>query len=160
HFTCSQCGNCCTGGPGYVWVSDEEITRLADHLKLSREQTIDDYCRPVEDKFSLKEVVRQGNYDCIFLREMPVERRDGDSVVVHTKRACSIYPVRPLQCRTWPFWDGVLGGREIWELAGKRCHGIDRGKLWDRESIDKLKNAKDWPAEAPSSSKESGSSGV
>ena len=20
-FTCSQCGNCCTGGPGYVWIS-------------------------------------------------------------------------------------------------------------------------------------------
>lgn len=24
-FTCTQCGNCCTGEPGVVWVSDEEI---------------------------------------------------------------------------------------------------------------------------------------
>ena len=28
-FTCTQCGNCCTGGPGYVWISDMEIDRLA-----------------------------------------------------------------------------------------------------------------------------------
>jgi hypothetical protein len=30
-FTCSQCGNCCTGGPGYVWMSKEEIVRLAEY---------------------------------------------------------------------------------------------------------------------------------
>ena len=28
-FTCTQCGNCCTGGPGFVWISREEIRRLA-----------------------------------------------------------------------------------------------------------------------------------
>ena len=35
-FTCTTCGNCCTGGPGYVWVTDEEVDRLAAHLGLSR----------------------------------------------------------------------------------------------------------------------------
>ena len=28
-FTCSQCGDCCTGAPGYVWVNNEEIAALA-----------------------------------------------------------------------------------------------------------------------------------
>ena len=32
NFTCTQCGNCCTGGPGFVWISREEIVRLAAHL--------------------------------------------------------------------------------------------------------------------------------
>ncbi len=32
NFTCSQCGNCCTGAPGVVWVTDEEIKEIADYL--------------------------------------------------------------------------------------------------------------------------------
>ena len=28
-FTCTQCGDCCTGAPGYVWVNQEEIDQLA-----------------------------------------------------------------------------------------------------------------------------------
>ena len=29
-FACTQCGNCCTGTPGFVWVNDEEIAALAE----------------------------------------------------------------------------------------------------------------------------------
>jgi hypothetical protein len=28
-FTCTGCGDCCTGAPGYVWVNKEEIEALA-----------------------------------------------------------------------------------------------------------------------------------
>ncbi|MFG0335929.1 MAG: YkgJ family cysteine cluster protein, partial [Maioricimonas sp. JB049] len=31
-FSCTQCGNCCTGSPGYVWVTEEEIAAIAAHL--------------------------------------------------------------------------------------------------------------------------------
>ena len=31
-FECTQCGNCCTGGPGFVWVEEEEIRAIADFL--------------------------------------------------------------------------------------------------------------------------------
>ena len=31
-FTCTQCGDCCTGDPGVVWVTDEELKAIADHL--------------------------------------------------------------------------------------------------------------------------------
>jgi uncharacterized protein len=32
HFTCTQCGKCCGGKPGYVWVNDEEIAAIAAFL--------------------------------------------------------------------------------------------------------------------------------
>ncbi|WP_296458322.1 hypothetical protein [Rubinisphaera sp.] len=32
-FECTQCGNCCTGGPGAVWVSEEEIQAIAEYLE-------------------------------------------------------------------------------------------------------------------------------
>ena len=29
-FACTQCGNCCTGEPGFVWVNDAEIAAIAE----------------------------------------------------------------------------------------------------------------------------------
>ena len=151
-FTCQQCGNCCTGGPGYVWISNEEIERLAEFLKLSQTETIEKYCRRINGRLSLKEVRRGALYDCVFLTEEKVESSNGDRVV-HTRRGCSIYSVRPLQCRTWPFWDGNLASASAWKRAGKNCHGMDRGRAFTREQIDKLRDAQDWPENAPTSEK-------
>ena len=145
-FTCSQCGNCCTGAPGYVWISDEEIGWLAAHLNLSVDQTIERYCRKIGSRFSLKERrTPQGQYDCIFLQEVKV---GGGNV----KKVCSVYPVRPLQCRTWPFWDGILSSRKNWDAAGKRCHGINHGsRKFTRQRIESLRDATDWPQNPPTS---------
>src|ERR1700687_5119786 len=29
-FTCTKCGHCCTGDPGFVWVSDADLTAIAE----------------------------------------------------------------------------------------------------------------------------------
>ena len=39
HFTCQQCGRCCTGEPGYVWVSRAELRLIARFLKISEVDT-------------------------------------------------------------------------------------------------------------------------
>ena len=31
-FECTQCGACCSGEPGFVWVADEEIAGMAGLL--------------------------------------------------------------------------------------------------------------------------------
>jgi hypothetical protein len=145
-FTCTQCGNCCTGGPGYVWISRVEIDRLAEHLKLTAEEVIAKYCRRLGSRYSLNERRNaQGNYDCIFLKEAKATVGEGADAVVHTRRTCQIYEVRPLQCRTWPFWDGLLQSPEEWERAGRRCPGMDKGKHYAREQIEALRDATDWP---------------
>jgi Fe-S-cluster containining protein len=152
HFTCQQCGNCCTGGPGYVWLSDEELDRLAEHLKLSKRETVRKYCRKVDGKISLKEIhTRSGNYDCIFLTEIQPEASDGQRIA-QPKRGCSIYPVRPLQCRTWPFWHGNLSSRAAWDRASRGCYGMNQGRKFTREQIQELRDAKDWPQSPPTSS--------
>lgn len=144
-FTCTQCGNCCTGGPGYVWISPEEIGRLAEFLKLTARQVIERYCRKIGDRYSLKENRNQrGEYDCVFLREEPTPAGSGEQVS-HGQRVCTIYSVRPLQCRTWPFWEGNLMSPENWKRAAGRCPGMDRGKTYNRQEIEALRDAKDWP---------------
>ena len=115
-FSCTQCGNCCTGGPGYVWISVPEIQRLAEFLNLTAEQTIERYCRKIDGRFSLSESRGAGgSWDCIFLKTEPAAR--GGDGLAHTRRVCSIYPVRPQQCRAWPFWDSNLRSRQDWDRA-------------------------------------------
>src|SRR5260221_9906121 len=85
-FTCTQCGNCCTGPPGYVWISKEEIVRLADFLKLTCEQTVEKYCRKVDGRFSLKERRSpEGLYDCIFLKSAERDPADGSTIASDRK---------------------------------------------------------------------------
>ena len=155
-FTCSQCGNCCTGGPGFVWISREEIVRLAGFLRITPEETVEKYCRKVDGKWSLKENRNSaGNYDCVFLKEDKVvvgPGARGGEAVVRTRRRCGVYEVRPLQCRTWPFWPENLWSRKTWDHAARRCHGMNAGnRHFSREAIESLRDAEDWPQNPPTS---------
>ena len=150
-FTCTQCGNCCTGGPGVVWISVEEIERLAAHLNLSPEETVEQYCRKIDGKFSLTENRNaRGEYDCVFLHESPGVA-DGGNGATQPRRTCTVYSARPLQCRTWPFWSENLATEAIWNRSGRRCPGINQGKKWPVNRIHEMRDAKDWPASPPSS---------
>ena len=153
-FTCSQCGNCCTGGPGFVWISAEEITRLAAYMKLAPEQVIERYCRNIHGRYSLTEHRNaRSELDCVFLKEERTAHEADGQTLVHTKRSCTIYPVRPLQCRTWPFWESNLTDPEIWNEAAVRCHGMNRGRKFASEEMEALRDARDWPENPPTSGK-------
>lgn len=117
HFECTQCGNCCTGPSGYVWFSEEEALAMADYLKLSVTEFRRRFARRKFGKWTLDEVKRQGKYDCVFLRW----DEQGRSL-------CSIYPVRPTQCKTWPFWPENIDSPRGWADAAKRCPGMRAGK--------------------------------
>lgn len=105
-FKCTECGKCCTGSPGYTWVSLDEICKIADHLQMERNAFVKKYLRKVDGKWALLE--KPTNYDCIFL--------DG--------KKCSIYSVRPMQCRTFPWWIENLHTKKDWEEAAIDCEGI------------------------------------
>jgi uncharacterized protein len=135
-FACTQCGNCCSGPPGFVWISGEEIGRLAEYLGISRRETTERYCRKMFGRWSLKESKnpRHGGHDCVFLKDGPAEQVDGK--VAHGRRVCSIYPVRPQQCRTWPFWKHNLSSAQAWEHAARKCPGMGQGEVVDRATIE------------------------
>lgn len=151
-FTCTQCGNCCTGGPGYVWISEIEVDRFAAHLKIGRTEFLKKYCRLINGKVSLKERRNLRNeYDCVFLKELEINE-DGK---IRKQRVCTAYDVRPLQCRTWPFWDGLLASEGTWNAASRGCPGINKGKKFTLKQIVALRDARDWPKpkDAPGSRK-------
>ena len=122
-FACVRCGGCCAGPEeGYVWATAQEIAAIADRLGIPPEQVHQRYVRAVGGRFSLRE--RSDSRDCVFLAG------DGDR-----GRGCAIYPVRPMQCRTWPFWPTNLRSADAWSQAAARCPGIDRGEHFDCDEI-------------------------
>ena len=52
---------------------------------------------------------------------------DGRCVFLGANGQCRVYPVRPVQCRTYPFWPEVLCSGTAWEQESRRCEGIGRG---------------------------------
>ena len=52
-FKCTGCGKCCTGSPGYVWVSDDEVSVMAEKLDTSVKEFLKSYTHLVGDGLSL-----------------------------------------------------------------------------------------------------------
>ncbi|MBS0208698.1 MAG: YkgJ family cysteine cluster protein [Planctomycetes bacterium] len=117
-FECTQCGDCCTGAPGFVWVNQEEISALAKQIDLDVDAFVKKYVRRVGSRLSL---VEYPNGDCVFFDNQ--------------KRCCSVYEARPRQCKTWPFWKSNLETPDDWKETREACPGCGKGKLYTVEQI-------------------------
>jgi uncharacterized protein len=116
-FSCTQCGKCCTGEPGYVWVSEEEITALAKTQKMPEAEFVAVYTKMSKSRRTLR------------------EKPNGDCVFYDSKKGCTVYSVRPVQCRTWPFWDSNLETPEDWQRTEAICPGSGEGTIIPVEEI-------------------------
>jgi Fe-S-cluster containining protein len=129
-FSCTLCGNCCSGPEGYVIVSDAEIAALARRLGVPVRAFIDEYTHMTGEGRSLNEKKSSGGLDCVFL----------DREKIPGKAVCGVYEDRPIQCRTWPFWPSVVRTKNTWERAKRTCPGIDQGK---RHTLVQIRIARD-----------------
>lgn len=120
-FECLRCGSCCSGFSGTVRVSDEEIAALARRLGLSEAEFRKNYARPIGGgEISL---IEKPNKDCIFFDK---------------EQGCTVYADRPRQCRTWPFWRSNVYSPDSWKRGGKRCPGMNRGRLYTADFIKEM----------------------
>jgi Fe-S-cluster containining protein len=116
-FTCTRCGACCTGAPGYVWVDADEIERLATFRKQTPERFSREFVRQVGDRYSLN------------------EKPGGDCVFWDQAAGCTVYSARPEQCRTWPFWPENVETAADWEHVCEICPGSGHGRLYSLTEI-------------------------
>jgi Fe-S-cluster containining protein len=120
-FRCQQCGNCCTGDPGRVWIDADELQQIADLLGMSTGAVRLHHTRLYGRRLSLTEYA---NGDCTFFD--PETRR------------CRVYSARPRQCQTWPFWKSNLKSQHAWEDMQRNCPGAGAGDFYSLEDIERL----------------------
>ncbi len=116
-FECTRCGACCTGAPGFVWVSLEEIERLAEFRGETVEQFSTRFVRQVDDRYSL------------------IEKPGGDCIFWDKHVGCTVYSARPDQCQTWPFWPENVETPEDWNHVCSVCPGSGKGRLYSIDEI-------------------------
>lgn len=119
-FKCTQCGQCCFGSKyAYVRASQKEVDNILHYLDLN------------EQYFKRHYLVKLYNH--------------GIGIKINTAGACSLlsrqgecraYPVRPVQCRTYPFWPEIINQASTWRAETKRCEGINCGDVVDYDYIE------------------------
>jgi hypothetical protein len=120
-FECTGCGKCCTGTSDYfIAVSRAEQRRIQEHLGISWRWFRRRYLFRFDDE---TESLRMPGGRCEFL---------GDD------NRCRIYKVRPLQCRTYPYWPELVGSLFSWRLETRRCEGIGRGEAIPLEHVRRM----------------------
>jgi len=132
-FSCKRCSSCCRHESGFVYLSENDLSRLANKFKMEYTSFIQTWCRWVAfdqgvgrhqdagrryERLALKE---KSTFDCIFWNN-----------------GCTVYDSRPLQCRAFPFWDAVVSSTEAWETTGRGCPGINNGELRTRGEIEQF----------------------
>lgn len=109
-FQCQpDCGRCCDQPGGIVYLSVDDAERLAEHAGLDVEAWLSRDTRTTYDgRFVLKS-------------------REEDGVCIHLndRKQCSIYEVRPQQCRAFPWWGENLVTSAAWNTTKASCPGID-----------------------------------
>ena len=145
-FACTSCGKCCTSkNKVKVFINHNEINQISNYLKISTEQFISYYTDLMYDDSSkkedhhpeevlryitLKSKVNDVNHHqqqrqqpeqqnrCIFLSS------SSSSSSSENDNKCSIYEVRPTQCRTYPYWPQHMIGRAEWLSESLNCEGM------------------------------------
>jgi Fe-S-cluster containining protein len=118
YFECRRCGACCTGDPGIVYADKDEALHIAEYLCMPFPIFADTYLYPLRDAYGIRE---HSDGRCFFY-----------------DNGCTIYPVRPHQCRTYPFWFENLRSIKKWKRVCEACPGIGSGDLYSKEKILKI----------------------
>ena len=109
-FACQPgCTRCCDT-KGFVYITENDLKRIAKHLGLSAKAFESRYVIRYKHMLRLRKPRKS---QCHFLNES----------------GCSVHVVKPVQCRTYPFWPELVEDAAAWRDEATRCPGINKGDL-------------------------------
>ena len=122
-FKCNKCGICCGDTPEkarHVLLLNEEASNIA----FATGKPISDFALEIEGKlpycYEMKKTAENGK--CVFLK----------------RNRCSIYSLRPLICRFYPFGLTLNENAQSVFYFTRECPGIEKGRLMQEEDFRKL----------------------
>lgn len=87
NFSCKRCGTCCKW-PGYVRLLENEADEIAEFLEMELHYFTSKYTIVTADRRNLS-LIEKDDGSCIFYNDDPP--------------GCVINPVKPQQCRDFPY---------------------------------------------------------
>ncbi len=118
-FGCTQCGDCCAGSSDYhVYLNATKAEEIRQFLQLSTGWFKRRYLAYDENSLVLQ------SHD------------DGRCILLGKDGRCRVYPVRPVQCSTYPFWPEIIKTTKSWYNESLRCEGIGQGDVVSLEQIE------------------------
>lgn len=110
-FSCVKgCSRCCEV-KGYVYLTEQNIWEASRFLKMETTAFEAQYVYRTKHTRRLR------------------KPRDGRQCHFLTGNRCSIHPVKPAQCRLFPFWPELVADRKAWRRTAQWCPGIGTGRL-------------------------------
>ena len=109
-FECQPGCTACCQRKGFVYLTEDDIARAAEFLGMT--------AAAFEKRF----IYRTKN-----LRRLRIPR--GGLCRFLRADGCSIHPVKPTQCRIFPFWPELTESRRAWRRTAAWCPGIGQGEL-------------------------------
>ncbi len=104
-FRCTACGNCCRH-EGSVYFSAQDLENICHYLQKEP--------KALEGKL----IQRRSN-------GLYVHDSSGPCILLDPKtKRCTVYPVRPFQCRSFPFWPSIFSSKASLEEAKQDCPGM------------------------------------
>lgn len=95
---------------GYVYLTEDDVKNAAAHVGLTAAAFEERYVYRTRHMRRLRKPPKS---QCHFLGA----------------EGCRIHPVKPVQCRLFPFWPELVASRREWTKTGKWCPGIGKGPL-------------------------------
>jgi Fe-S-cluster containining protein len=121
-FECTKCGLCC----GDTEQKTRHILLLeseAEEISQKTSQKTQDFCEPIIGKEPYVYEMEKTMGKCVFLKD----------------NQCTIYELRPLICRFYPFELKFSSDQNRYIFtATQECIGMDKGKTLSKEDFEKL----------------------
>ena len=109
-FECQPGCTVCCQQKGFVYLTEQDLPLIAHYLGMTPQ---DFEKRYVYRTRNLRRLRTPRVTRCHFLR----------------LEGCAIHPVKPTQCRIFPFWPELVESARQWHRTGSWCPGIGKGDL-------------------------------
>lgn len=123
-FMCSRCGKCCGDTEKkirHILLLRSDVDRISKETLLNNNEFAE---KSIGSKPYVYEMKKTESGSCFFLKD----------------NLCSIYNIRPLICRFYPFPLEYLGNNKYYFSYTKRCPGIGKGILLNKVFFEDLFN--------------------
>jgi len=129
-FECTSCGKCCRT-VGQVYLSPLELEAAATYTNSTIEDFIQTYA---ESKLDVVEGSQ--SLPWVTLRNVETERGPSCVFLDSETNHCQIYPVRPIQCSSYPFWTNILDTEYHWNNEVRRTDDDESSPMppWTAET--------------------------